>query len=318
MHISFDHAQQVHYPSNPQQPGPAYFKTARKCQIFGICCEGSNTQLNYLIDEAEALGKGANSIVSLVHHYLENYSTGEQHLQIHADNCIGQNKNNITILYFGWRVLCGLHTSCSFGFMIPGHTRFGPDWFFGMVKRKYRRTRVSSMEQIAQVVENSTTEGQNKPFIVGKDTPPLIYYDWHTFFTSFSVSIPHITSYHHFRFDAKYPGVVFLRTTCNSPEKTFTFLKQSPPTGSLPTVLQPAGMDETRQWYLYEQIREFCEDEYKDITCPKPRVPKRKQQNQDAEETAAPAKRARLCSHCRQPGHTKTKKGVVTCPLLLQ
>ena len=95
-------------------------------------------------------------------------------------------------------------------------------------------------------------------------------------------------------------------------------MKQSPPTGSLPTVLQPAGMDETRQWYLYEQFREFCDDEYKDITCPKPHVPKRKQQNQDVEETAAPAKRARLCSHCRQPGHTKTKKGVVTCPLLLQ
>ena len=66
-------------------------------------------------------------------------------------------------------------------------------------------------------------------------------------------------------------------------------MKQSPPTGSLPTVLQPAGTDETRQWYLYEQIRKFCEDEYKDITCPKPRVPKRKQQNQDVEETAAPA-----------------------------
>ena len=31
----------------------------------------------------------------------------------------------------------------------------------------------------------------------------------------------------------------------HSPEKTFTFLKQSLPTGSLPTVLQPAGMDET-------------------------------------------------------------------------
>ena len=72
MHISFDHAQQVHYPCNPQQPGPAYFKTARKCQIFGVCCEGTNTQVNYLIDETEALGKGANSIVSLVHHYLEN------------------------------------------------------------------------------------------------------------------------------------------------------------------------------------------------------------------------------------------------------
>jgi hypothetical protein len=37
MLYSFDHAQLVHIPSNPLQPGPAYFKTARKCEIFGIC-----------------------------------------------------------------------------------------------------------------------------------------------------------------------------------------------------------------------------------------------------------------------------------------
>ena len=35
---SFDHAQQihVHYPSNPLQPGPLYFKTPRKCGVFGV------------------------------------------------------------------------------------------------------------------------------------------------------------------------------------------------------------------------------------------------------------------------------------------
>ena len=34
MHYSFDYAQQIHYPYNDQQPGPAYFLTARKCQLF--------------------------------------------------------------------------------------------------------------------------------------------------------------------------------------------------------------------------------------------------------------------------------------------
>ena len=68
---SFDHAQQIHYPSRPQNPGQLYFKTPRKCGIFGICDEGNNTQLNFLIDEAQSCGKGANSIVSMVHYYLE-------------------------------------------------------------------------------------------------------------------------------------------------------------------------------------------------------------------------------------------------------
>ena len=54
MHYSFDMAQQVkmytityinhyvkqvHYPSDPFQPGPVYFLTPRKCAIFGVCCE---------------------------------------------------------------------------------------------------------------------------------------------------------------------------------------------------------------------------------------------------------------------------------------
>ena len=36
---------QVHYPSNPQQPGPVYFLTPKKCAIFGVCCEGVPRQI---------------------------------------------------------------------------------------------------------------------------------------------------------------------------------------------------------------------------------------------------------------------------------
>ena len=33
------YTQQVHYPCDPQQPGPIYFLTPRKCAIFGVGCE---------------------------------------------------------------------------------------------------------------------------------------------------------------------------------------------------------------------------------------------------------------------------------------
>lgn len=39
VHYSYDYAQQVHIPSNPQQPGPIYFKTPQKRGLFGIRCE---------------------------------------------------------------------------------------------------------------------------------------------------------------------------------------------------------------------------------------------------------------------------------------
>ena len=64
VHYSFDYAQQVHYPTNPQQPGPIYFKTPRKCGIFGICCESIPRQINYFIAESVATGKGANATIS--------------------------------------------------------------------------------------------------------------------------------------------------------------------------------------------------------------------------------------------------------------
>ena len=94
VHYSFDFAQQVHYPSNPLQPGPIYFMTPRKCGIFGISCEGIPRQINYLIDEAVDVGKGANTVVSLLHHFFKTHSLGENHVHLHADNCVGQNKNN--------------------------------------------------------------------------------------------------------------------------------------------------------------------------------------------------------------------------------
>ena len=49
MHYSFDYAQQVHLPNNPQQPGPMFFLTPYKVQIFGVSNAALKKQCNYLI-----------------------------------------------------------------------------------------------------------------------------------------------------------------------------------------------------------------------------------------------------------------------------
>ena len=85
-HYSFDFAQQVHYPSNPLQPGPIFFKTPRKCGLFGVACEALPCQVNFLLEECVSTGKGANCVVSLLHFFFESYGLGEEHVQLHADN----------------------------------------------------------------------------------------------------------------------------------------------------------------------------------------------------------------------------------------
>ena len=51
-HYSVDFAQQVHFPSNPLQPGPIYFKCPRKCGLFSVACEAFPKQVNFLLDES--------------------------------------------------------------------------------------------------------------------------------------------------------------------------------------------------------------------------------------------------------------------------
>ena len=64
---------QVHYPSNPLQPGPIYFLTPRKCALFGVNCEALPRQVNFLCDEAGSCGKGANTVVSQLHYFFEHH-----------------------------------------------------------------------------------------------------------------------------------------------------------------------------------------------------------------------------------------------------
>ena len=122
VHYSFDMAQQVHYPSDPLQPGPIYFLTPCKCAIFGVCREAIPRQINYLIDEASDTGKGSNTIVSMLHHFFKEHGLGETDVHLHAATCVGQNKNNTMLHYLIWRVMSGLHRRVTLSFLIVGHT----------------------------------------------------------------------------------------------------------------------------------------------------------------------------------------------------
>ena len=57
------------------------------------------TQVLYLVDESEETGKGTNSVISMLHHHFQYKSYGETAVELHMDNCTGQNKNNFVIWY---------------------------------------------------------------------------------------------------------------------------------------------------------------------------------------------------------------------------
>ena len=273
MHYSYDFAQQVHYPNNPLQPGPAYFLTARKCQIFGVSCEPLGWQVNYMIDEADVVGKGANITISLLHHFLQHRALPSEVLFLHADNCVGQNKNNATMHYLEWRVFSGQQRSITITFMISGHTKFAPDRHFGLIKK----THVQTMGCLEHVMRNSSHIGANEVQLVrsSEGSQLVKFYNWSVFFQSYFTTIPGITSYHSFRFNSESPGIVFLHKNLGEEETALNIFCKAVPGTLFPEEIIPKGMDAQRQWYLYDKIRPFCTSTLsKDVTCPLPTIPR--------------------------------------------
>ena len=112
-----------------------------------------------------------------------------------------------------------------------------------------------------QEVVRKSISGENIPQITKRvDGRRLVkWYDWKSYFCTLYKTIPNITTYHHFRFDKKSPGIVFVQTLADSPEIAVTISSENTiDIHKLPREIIPKGLDLKRQWYLYEEISPFC------------------------------------------------------------
>ena len=276
MHYSFDFTQQVHYPSNAAQPGPMYFMTARKCAVFGVCCEGFPKQVNYLVDECVNCSKGSNGVISYLHHFFESFGVGEKTVHLHCDNCSGQNKNRYVLWYFLWRVMRGLHTEVTMNFMPAGHTKFAPYWCFGLLKRHFRQVEISCLNDLCDVVTESTPVAKvNIPQLVGREdgTVHVNTYNWQTYLAPVFNPLQGIKKIAHFQFSADDPGEVFYKANLAEEESRLNFLKSRDAFGELgamPNIIPAPGLPQEQQQYLFSQIREFVQEDQRDVVCPNP------------------------------------------------
>ena len=179
--------------------------------------------------------------------------------------------------YLAWRVMCGLNRKIEISFLLVGHTKFAPDWCFGLLKQKFRKTVVGCLDDLVRVVDQSART--NYAQLVGKEDGTVLVeqYDWATHFDSFfrRAAFDGIKSWHHLVFSSETPGKAFVRERCDAEEKTLTLLRKEfqgwkPCLTQLPAVLKPPGLSQERRGYLYEKIREFVPDPHKDTVCPPP------------------------------------------------
>jgi len=265
-------------PHSDQQIGKVYYLSARKVHLFGIQDEAVREQINYVLDENELLGKGPNGTLSLVFDGIKQLNKGEKHLKVTCDNAGGQNKNNTTLWFYLYLVIAGYYESIELNFMVPGHTKFKCDGSFGLIKRLYRNTTVDCVDHVVEVVKRSSIAGLNKPRRYNGNEG-FQYYDILSSLAAYFKKLPGMQKFQHFLFTSANPGVVKVQEVTNGPFQEFKLLKTSKLEASKVMekikalsfpVLTPPPMKHERQEYLYNYIRPFVRDEFKDITCPRP------------------------------------------------
>lgn len=106
-----------------------------------------------------------------------------------------------------------LHQTITYSFLIAGHTKFGPDRCFGLIKKVFKVTHISSIYEFAQLVDNSSSIGMNKAQLVATQNGRVIIpvYDWASFLGCYFKKIPNIKSFHHFRFSKEKPEMVYCK-----------------------------------------------------------------------------------------------------------
>ncbi len=208
-----------------------------------------------------------------------------------------------------WRVMKRLHLSITISFMLVGHTKFSPDWCFGLLKRQFRKSKVDCLDDLVEVVNSSAdvNEVQLVGDQMGESLVPM--YDW---VGSRVKKIPLITTHqHHFIFISTSPGKVVVREYNDTDETVFQFTSDQLLANEFPDVITPPGLSLQRRWYLHDKIREFCQHEVRDVVCPRPVTTLPRSTPQPPSSVSGTQPKGHICGGCGKTGHNKR-----TCPTL--
>lgn len=199
----------------------------------------------------------------------------ERYAHIFMQTIVPKNKNNFFMWFFARRVITELHQNITYSFLIAGHTKFVPDRCFGTIKKCYKVNFISSIYELAVMVETLSDIGVNKAQQVGTHDNRIIVpvYDWASFLAWYFNRLPNIKKYHHFCFLKDELGKIYFKESSSSRGQSFMLLTDPsivPQQGILPSQIKPEGLSVERKRYLFNEIRQFCKSGTEDLVAPAP------------------------------------------------
>ena len=127
--------------------------------------------------------------------------------------------------YIMWRVLTGCHDKITISSLLARHTKFSPDWCFGVTKQKLRRSIIGCLDDRANAITNSAAPNITELVRLEDGTVLVPTYDWVEFLGLHFRKIPQINKQHHFIFTTTSRGKVALKEFNDSEEVKFKMLK---------------------------------------------------------------------------------------------
>jgi len=122
----------------------------------------------------------------------------------------------------------GLHNSITYSFLPVGHTKFSPDWCFGILKQKLRRTKIDNLDDLKTAVEKSATV--NLAQLVGAQNSDVIvpHYNWHDSLSQIFTKMPNIKKLHQFHIKRDISGLPTLNVSkfSDTPSHVMNILKE--------------------------------------------------------------------------------------------
>ena len=156
-----------------------------------------------------------------------------------------------------WRVLTKRNKEITMSFLPAGHTKFSPDWCFGLIKQRFRRTEVSSLNDIV-----NQSSYVNSAQLVGTLEAEILVktFDWTGYLAAFFKKIPSIKQKHHLNINSN-DGQIHLKETSTSNSTTINLLCSPdviPPKETLPEQLHPKGLSVTAMVPLRQNSAVLC------------------------------------------------------------
>jgi len=202
-----------HWGKSPQ-PSKTYYYQKLQHHIFGIVDHRTQKNFVYVTENSIGGAKDSNHVLSHLDHYVKNYlSPKVRHLRLNLDSA-AYFKTKYIVWWAAAMKETGRFEDVKISFMVPGHTKFTPDWLFSQIANRFNISDIFNIQDLLTIIsacEDTTAI----------ETLPKDYRDWKKILSGKYRSISNIQVYNFMSVEKANDTSIVLRAKTSSTKNNY-------------------------------------------------------------------------------------------------